>query len=186
MLDLPVLNFLVGAGGALVKLLMESDGFIVPSIKDGKLFFGGFAGVIIGGVTGILSNNNPLSAFLGGFAGTSLITTLVTSGTANQPTPQPTVKEQITTIAKQNGIDPDICIRVATCESSLKPKAVNVNQGGSIDRGLFQINNLAHPEVTAAQAFDITFSCQFFCTAFKGGNLAWWNSSRKCWDIPVA
>ena len=182
MIDLPILNLLIGAAGAFVKLLMDDDGIAVPNFKEGKLYLGGISGIIIGAVTGCIANNNPLSAFLGGYAGTGLISNLVKSGTTNQPVAQPTVEAQIRTIATQNGIDPDLAVRVAKCESNFNPKAININTDGSEDRGLFQINNKFHPEVTDAQAFDITFSCQFFCDAFKAGNISWWNSSRTCWD----
>jgi hypothetical protein len=182
MIDLPLLNFLLGGAGALVKLCMDDDGIAMPNVKDGKLYLGGISGLIIGAVAGVIANNNPLSAFLGGYAGTGLISNLVKSGLTNQPVAQPTVEEQIRTIAKQNGVDPDLAVRVAKCESNLNPQAININVDNSEDRGLFQINNKYHPGVTSAQAFDITFSTQFFCTAFKAGNLSWWNASKKCWE----
>jgi len=181
MVDLPILNFSIGACGALVKILMDEDGIALPNFKDGKLYLGGIGGIIIGAITGCLANNNPLSAFLGGYAGTGLINNLVKSGITNQPVAQPTVEQQIRTIAQQNGIDPDLAVRVAKCESNLNPQAININTDNSIDRGLYQINSKYHPEVTEIQAFDITFSCQFFCTAFKNGNLSWWNASKTCW-----
>ena len=182
MIDLPILNFSVGAIGAFTKLIMEEDGIIIPNFKEGKLYLGGISGILIGAITGCIANNNPLSAFLGGFAGTSLISTLVVSGVKDKPCTPPTVEAQIRTIATQNGIDPDIAVAVAKCESNFNPQAININTDNSEDRGLFQINNKFHPEVTTAQAFDITFSTQFFCTAFKAGNLSWWNASKTCWE----
>lgn len=182
MIDLPILNFLIGIAGAITKLAMDDDGIAIPNFKDGKVYLGGISGMVIGGVAGCIANNNPLSAFLGGYAGTGLISNLVKSGLTNQPVAQPTVEAHIRTIATQNGIDPELAIRVAKCESNLDPQAINVNTDNSIDRGLYQINNKYHPEVTSAQAFDITFATQFFCTAFKNGNLSWWNASRTCWD----
>jgi len=130
-----------------------------------------------------LANNNPLSAFLGGYAGTQMVSTMVASGIADKPVVPPTIEQQIRDIAKCAGVDPDIAVKVARCESGLNPQITNVNTDGSIDRGLYQINNKFHPEVTDAQAFDVTFSCNFFCTAFKNGNLSWWNASKTCWDL---
>lgn len=182
MIDLPILNFLIGASGALVKMCMDEDGILMPNYKDGKVYLGGIAGLIIGAVSGVVANNNPLSAFLGGYAGTGLITAVVASGAVNKPIKCPTVEQQIRTIAMQNGIDPDLAIKVAKCESGLNPQAVNINKDNSIDRGLYQINNHYHPEVTSEQAFDITFATSFFCTAFKDGNISWWNASRTCWE----
>lgn len=182
MIDLPILNFFIGACGALVKMCMDEDGILMPNYKDGKIYLGGIAGIIIGAVSGVIANQNPLSAFLGGYAGTGLITAVVASGSVNKPTKCPTVEDQIRTIASQNGIDGDLAVKVAKCESGLNPQAVNINQDNGTDRGLYQINSKYHPRVTDAQAFDITFSTQFFCDAFKSGNLSWWNASRKCWD----
>jgi hypothetical protein len=86
-------------------------------------------------------------------------------------------------VAKDEGVDPDLALRVAKCESGFKINATNTNTDGSIDRGLFQINSKYHPEVTADQAFDLEFSTRFFCKAFKSGNLSWWNASKSCWNV---
>lgn len=177
-----IFNFLIGAAGAATKLIMDEDGLTMPNFKSGKLYLGAISGILLGGVTGVIANNNPLSAFLAGYAGTGLIQALVKSGVANQTVPQPTVEQQIRTIAQQNGIDGDLAVAVAKCESGLNPQAININVDNSEDRGLFQINTKYHPEVKAAQAFDITFATQFFCNAFKAGQISWWNASRTCWE----
>ena len=44
-------------------------------------------------------------------------------------------------------------IAVAFAESSFNPNAVNTNTNGSVDRGLWQINDKAHPNVNATCAF---------------------------------
>lgn len=93
-----------------------------------------------------------------------------------------TVEETIKRIAKEEGVDPALAVRVARCESGLNPSAVNVNKTGSKDRGLFQWNNYYHPEITDLCAFDIECSARSFCKAVNGGNLYWWNASKKCWD----
>jgi hypothetical protein len=86
-------------------------------------------------------------------------------------------------VAKEEGVDPDLAVRVARCENPrLDPKAVNINKDGSRDRGLFQINSKWHPEVTDEQAFDPVFSTRFFCKAVKEGHLDWWNATRHCWE----
>ena len=43
-------------------------------------------------------------------------------------------------------------------ESAWNPSAVHVNSGGSVDRGIAQINSWAHPNVTASQAFSPSFA----------------------------
>jgi len=94
-----------------------------------------------------------------------------------------TVENEIKRIAKDEGVDPDLALRVAKCESGLDPSAKNINTNGSIDRGLFQWNNRWHPEITDEVAFDIEKSTRVFCKAFKEGHLNWWDTSKKCWDI---
>lgn len=94
-----------------------------------------------------------------------------------------TVAQIIQRIAKEEGIDPDLALRVAKCESGLNPGAKHVNSTGSIDRGLYQWNNRYHPEITDEIAFDAERSTLAFCKAFKAGNLSWWSATKKCWKI---
>jgi len=93
-----------------------------------------------------------------------------------------TVEDIIRRIAGVEGVDPDLAVRVATCESSLNPSAKNVNTDGSVDRGVFQWNNKWHPEISDVCAFDVECAAREFCKAFKGGNLSWWDATKKCWD----
>ncbi len=94
-----------------------------------------------------------------------------------------TVGQIIERIARDEGIDQNLAVRVARCESGLNPMAKNTNSNGSIDRGLYQWNDRWHPEITDQIAFDIEKSCRAFCKAFKDGHLSWWNATRSCWDI---
>lgn len=48
----------------------------------------------------------------------------------------------------------NIAVAIAQAESSFNTNAKLVNTDGSIDRGLWQINNRWHPEVSDAQAYD--------------------------------
>lgn len=84
--------------------------------------------------------------------------------------------------AKKEGIDPDLAVRVAKCESGLDPTAVHINKDGSKDRGVFQWNDKYHPEVNDIYAFSIKLSTREFAKALKGGHLSWWNASKKCWN----
>jgi soluble lytic murein transglycosylase-like protein len=45
------------------------------------------------------------------------------------------------------GVPPWMLCEVARIESGFRVHAVNVNRNGSVDRGLFQLNNVAHPHV---------------------------------------
>ena len=94
-----------------------------------------------------------------------------------------TVEQIIRKIAREEGGDADLAVRVAKCESGLNPTARNVNIGGSIDRGLYQWNSKWHPEISDECADDIDCATREFCKAFKDGNLYWWNASKKCWNI---
>lgn len=94
-----------------------------------------------------------------------------------------TVEQAIRRIAKDQGCDADLAVRVAKCESGLNPVAKNKNDDGSIDRGLYQWNNHWHPEITDSCAYNIECSTRAFCKAFIEGHLNWWNATKKCWDI---
>lgn len=177
-----ILELLIGAAGALVKMIIEDGGLILPCVKDGKCYLGFIGGALIGAAAGALTDGEPVAIFLGGYAGTSLITFLTRNQANGKTTETQSIEAQIRTAAVAAGIDPDLAVRIAQCESSLNPLAVNINEEGSTDRGLYQINNKYHPEVTDAQAFDPAFSIQFFITAFKAGNISWWNSSKTCWN----
>lgn len=61
------------------------------------------------------------------------------------------------TVATSLGQEPQIvvAIAVAMAESGCNPGAVNVNSGGSEDRGLWQLNSVYHSEVSNACAFQI-------------------------------
>jgi lysozyme-like protein len=54
----------------------------------------------------------------------------------------------------------EIVLAIAQAESSLNTAAINVNKDGSIDRGVLQINDRAHPEVLDACAYDPQCSFQ--------------------------
>ncbi len=92
------------------------------------------------------------------------------------------VEQTIRRIAKMNGVDEELAVRVAKCESSLNPRAININDPGSKDRGVFQWNDYWHKEITDEMAFDVEIATNLFCQAVKNGNLKWWNASKHCWN----
>ncbi|NUR62149.1 MAG: transglycosylase SLT domain-containing protein [Catenulispora sp.] len=75
-----------------------------------------------------------------------------------------------TTVATSAGAQPQIvvAIAVAMAESSCTPRAKNVNDDGSVDRGLWQLNDRYHSEVSDSCAYQIQ------CNA----NAAWTVSSH--------
>ena len=99
-----------------------------------------------------------------------------------KPSQEETIEEMIRRIAKEEGVDPDLAVRVALCESGLYPKAKNVNKDGSIDRGLYQWNSYWHSEVSDADAYDPEKATRLFCKAVRGGKLSWWRNTQSCWE----
>lgn len=82
------------------------------------------------------------------------------------------------TVATSLGQEPQIvvAIAVAMAESSCNPHAVNVNSGGSRDRGLWQMNSVYHPEVSDTCAFQIQ------CNADAAWNTSDHGADWKPWS----
>jgi len=174
--------FLFGALGSIVRDILEDNKLKLPKISDGNFFLGSIGGMITGGIAGYLVDNNPLMAFMAGYSGNSIIQNLLTKNNEQNLSVEKLNEAIIRKIANEECVDPDLAVRVARCESGLNHKAKNINPDGSCDRGLFQINDKYHPEVSDDEAYNPIFSTKFFCKAFKNGNLSWWNVTRKCWE----
>jgi len=174
--------FLAGALGALVKDLIEDNTLELPKKINGRFSFGFLGGMVIGGAAGYLVDQNPTTAFLSGYAGTSVIENLITPQILGVKAEPKSIEEIIRTVTAAEKVDSDLAVRVARCESNLDPKAVNTNKDGSKDRGIFQINNKWHPQVSDEDAFDPVKATLFFCERVKAGFLSDWNTTRKCWE----
>ena len=71
-------------------------------------------------------------------------------------------------------------IAIIAAESGRDPSATHVNTDGSVDRGLWQINNKAHPEVTDAQAFDpVQATAAAFTISNKGTDFSPWSTYKN-------
>lgn len=195
--------FLMGALGALVKDISDDGTLSMPAFNKGKFYIGFFGGVLIGGAAGLLTSGDILTEFLAGFAGLSVIASLVAGKTAKatdiheqqtsaiaaalnvapiaSPAKIESPQEIITRICEERGTDPKLALAVAEAESSFNAQATHTNADVSIDRGLFQINSKYHPEISETQAFDPEFATNFFLDAVAAGNLSWWNSSKPKW-----
>lgn len=77
--------------------------------------------------------------------------------------------------AHRYGVDPDTMLAVIACESGLNA-SVRGDKGHS--RGLVQISNIYHPEVSDAQAFDPFFSIEFLAKALAKGKGKEWTCFR--------
>ena len=177
-----LLLFVAGAAGALAKDIIQDGEIVLPKKTNGKFSVGFLGGMITGGMAGYLVDGNPTTAFLAGYAGTAVIENLLLKKNGISIPTDKITEALIRKIAAEEGVDPELAVRVAKCESNLNYKAVNINTDGSRDRGLYQINEKWHPEVTDEQAFNPITATQFFCKAMKGGNLSWWDATRKCWE----
>lgn len=172
---------IAGAVGALIKEILEDNKIKLPNLLKGELDLGFLGSILIGGFVGYMVDGSYVTAAMAGFVGLSAIENLVPSALKAKNSETKEIENTIRTIAKVECVDAELAVAVAKCESGLNPAAVNTNTDGSRDRGLYQINEKYHPEVTDAQAFDIIFSTQFFCKAFKAGHISWWDASKKCW-----
>jgi hypothetical protein len=174
--------FLAGAAGSLAKDILEDNELRLPKKTNGNLSLGFLGGMITGGIAGYFVDGNPSTAFLAGYAGTGIISNLLTKKNSQSEISKSVTEEIVRKVAREEGVDPDLAIRIAKCESNLNYKAENINKDGSRDKGLFQINDKFHPDVPDDVAYNPITATQFFCKAFKDGNIIWWNATRKCWE----
>ena len=174
--------FLAGAAGSLVKDILEDNELKLPKKNNGNFSMGFLGGMITGGMAGYFVDGNPTTAFMAGYAGTGIIQNLLAKKNEEAKISKSVMEEIIRKVAKEEGVDPDLAVRVAKCESNLDYKAENLNKDGSRDRGLFQINNKFHQDVSDEVAYNPITATQFFCKAFKAGNILWWDATRKCWE----
>jgi hypothetical protein len=75
-------------------------------------------------------------------------------------------------LAKAAGVPLDqlaTAVAIAMAESGLNPNATNVNTDGSVDRGLWQINSKAHPDISDSSAFNPTSAAQDMMQISNGG-----------------
>lgn len=66
-----------GMIGSLIKDLVEDGCLTLPWKTDGKLSLGFIGGMIIGGAVGYVIDGNFITAFLAGYAGGSVIESLL-------------------------------------------------------------------------------------------------------------
>jgi len=68
---------LAGGLGALVKDVVKDNKLIMPCYKDGSILLGFVGGVIIGAAVGYLVDQNAMTAFFSGYAGTQMLHSLM-------------------------------------------------------------------------------------------------------------
>ena len=100
---------------------------------------------------------------------------------APKPQNAPTTKEKmideiILINAFKYNLEPNLLHQVIKCESSYNPKAVG---DGGHSRGLVQIYDDFHPDVTHEMAFDPEFSVEFLAKAISQGKGNMWTCYRN-------
>jgi len=85
-----------------------------------------------------------------------------------------TPEEIIIRLTTEAGTNTKIALAIAKCESGLNPEAKHKNRDGSIDRGLWQWNSLAHPEVYDDCAYDAECSTKEFIKYQQANHLSPW------------
>lgn len=116
-----------------------------------------------------------VSFILATAAATSFASETVTAPTEEKPT---TVEGLIRWHAARHGVDPDVMVAVATCESNLNPTAVGDLHLG-VSRGIFQISRRWHPEVSDAEAHDPDFASRWAAEMFAAGHARQWTCYRN-------
>jgi hypothetical protein len=77
-----------------------------------------------------------------------------------------------------------VAVAIAMAESSCNPNATNINSNGSEDRGLWQINNAAWPNVSNACAFQVQCNADAaFNISNRGSNWGPWSTyNNGAWE----
>lgn len=201
MLNLDQIPFIILAGaiGALASELLKDNCVEMPKKIGAKFSLGIIGSMIVGAIAGYYVDGSPETAFMAGFMGPQLLAAIlkkkqdkfldgvdnevaeITATTEEQPQFED-IEAMIRWKAARAGVEPDLAVAVAKCESGLKPNAINVNSGGSKDRGIYQWNDKYHPEITDKMAFDPETATDLFLKAVNAGHLSWWSASAKCWN----
>ena len=130
------------------------------------LFFLG-AGLVLAPIAAGSSGLAPVAAI------SSFISGLVRGVNPNVPASGGALSATaVAALAKATGVPADqlaTAVAIAMAESGLQPNATHVNTDGSVDRGLWQINNAAHPDVSDSSAFDPVTAAQDMLNISNGG-----------------
>jgi len=180
-MEKPLLFFLAGFLGALINDILGDKQLERPKVEKNAIKLGFLANAIIGGVAGFFVDQNLFLSFLAGFSGQEVLERMITSRNNQTTLRRLWVARKIREIAREEGINPELAVAVAECESKLDPMALHINPDGSRDRGLYQWNSKYHPEISDEIAFNIEKSTRAFCKAVKEGHLSWWNATKSCW-----
>lgn len=102
------------------------------------------------------------------------------------------VEHVIREAAAEMGADPELMVRIARCESGLRPDAKNRSSSAS---GLYQFldttwarqeyrlvdRGYATEPLTPADVWNPIAAARVAANVVAEGGLSWWNESRHCW-----
>lgn len=90
-----------------------------------------------------------------------------------------TWREKVMWTLDKSGVDRYKAERIIMCESSWNPDAVNYNKKGlGVDRGLWQINSVFHPEVSQDCAYDPICSTKASIKIVKKKGFSEWSCNK--------
>ncbi len=97
----------------------------------------------------------------------------------------PNIRHSMRVIGDEYGMtvhQKDLLCDICGCESGFDIHAKLINNPRSVDRGLFQWNNLYHPEITDAIAYDPEKATRLACKAILNRQAhQLWSASYHCW-----
>ena len=84
---------------------------------------------------------------------------------------------------RKAGLNVDIAFKIIKCESNWKPEVYGVNNNGTTDFGLWQINSIHKKEISPKERLDYKKATEWAINKrLKDGNWSAWYSSAHCWD----
>lgn len=90
------------------------------------------------------------------------------------------IKEMIVAKAEENGIDSDLMLNIAECESHFKNDAIHHNNNQSIDIGIFQLNDIHG--LSAEDRLDSEKNIDYAIKLIKRNGTKDWSASQSCWQ----
>jgi hypothetical protein len=87
------------------------------------------------------------------------------------------VKAYVRTQAVEYGVNPKLALWIVKHESQFNPRAKG---DGEASRGLWQISKIYHPEVSDAEAFNVTSSTEWSLERIRSGKVNEWSTYRYC------
>ena len=130
---------------------------------------------------------------------------MIVAGLPTNPTPdnnvviEQDIPRQIAQRANEMGVDKNLALAIAFCESTYRQfenneaetgtKSVLRGSQNSKDTGIFQINETYHLETSRQLGYDIHSvdgNIRYGLWLLKNGGSKHWNPSRSCWEAKLA